>query len=83
MTSIRNIGREEDGERIKHGENSKLPFFGHILKYRHIHFLVHGHFSWSTFILHLVRDSGPKGFTECKYVEIGPWKCDVGQLHGP
>jgi hypothetical protein len=38
----------------------KTALFGHISKTRHIHFLVHGHFSWSTFNLHLVR--GPKAF---------------------
>ena len=38
----------------------KLHFFGHISKNKHIHFLVHGHFSWSTFDLHLV--GGAKGF---------------------
>ena len=26
----------------------KTSFFGHILKKTHIHFLVHGHSSWST-----------------------------------
>ena len=38
--------REEEGEKVKHEGNSQ------------IHFLVHGHFSWSTSGLHLVR--GPK-----------------------
>ena len=39
---------------------SKMPFLGHILlnKNRHIHFLVHGHSSWSTYGVHLVR--GPR-----------------------
>ena len=37
----------------------KTAFFGHILKKKqHIHFWVHGHCSWSTFGLHLVK--GPK-----------------------
>ena len=36
----------------------KLPFWDIYIKDQHIHFLVHGHFSWSTFSLHLVK--GPK-----------------------
>ena len=35
-----------------------LPFLGIFKKNQHIHFLVHGHSSWSMFGLHLVR--GPK-----------------------
>ena len=36
----------------------KLPFLDICYKNQHIHILVHGHSSWSTFGLHLVR--GPK-----------------------
>ena len=50
-------------------------------------FFIHGHFSWSTFCLHLLK--GPK-VCESAFVEIGPRKCDhgktpskMGQLHGP
>ena len=34
------------------------PFWRYIKKNQHVHFLVHGHSSWSTFDFHLVR--GPK-----------------------
>ena len=34
------------------------PFWTYVKKIQHIHFWVHGHFSLSTFGLHLVR--GPK-----------------------
>ena len=49
------------------------PFWNCILKYKHVHFLVHGHSSWSTFNLHLVR--GPKAleidFLGNQTMEIG------------
>ena len=35
----------------------KTTLLGHVSKSKHIHFLVHGHSSWSTFDLHLVRGS--------------------------
>ena len=38
--------------------NSKLSFLDIYLNNQHIHFLVHGHSSWSMVGLHLVR--GPK-----------------------
>ena len=38
----------------------KLPFLGIYETHQHVHMLVHGHSSWSTFGLHLVK--GPKGF---------------------
>ena len=49
----------EDKRMVKLEFFFKTTLFGHILqKNQHIHFLVHGHSSWSTFGLHLVR--GPK-----------------------
>jgi hypothetical protein len=46
-------------------------FFGHILeKNQHIHFQVHGHFSWSTFGIHLIR--GLKT-VRMHFKEIKPW----------
>jgi hypothetical protein len=64
-------------------------FFGHILKKtQHIHFLMHGHSSWSTFGLHLVRTL--KNFVNWFLFETGPWmldhKTDYGTktiFHGP
>ena len=50
---------------------SKLPFWACIQKYQHIHFWVHGHSSWSTFGLHLVR--GPR-LSKLYFQEVGPWK---------
>ena len=63
----------------------KISLFGHIffIKNQHIHFLVHGHSSWSSFGLHLMR--GPKAL----YIEIlRNWTKDkrpssMAQLHGP
>ena len=55
--------------------SSKLPFLDMDSKTQHIHFLVHGHSSWSTFGLHLVR--GPKAlqidFLRNQTLEVGPW----------
>ena len=69
----------------------KIVLLGHILQIQHICFMVHGHSSWSTFGLHLVRVQ-----RLCKLIrkQIGPWKLDhhVGPrkrpssmvwLHGP
>ena len=47
--------REEEGEKVKHERNQKVY---HNKNNQHIHFFMHGHSSWSTFGLHLVR--GPK-----------------------
>ena len=55
---------------------SKLHFLGIYKKTQHIHFLVHGHISWSKFGLHL---EGPKGFVRWFFIywkEIEPWKLD-------
>ena len=54
----------------------KTTFFGHVLKKNHhIHFLVHGHSSWSTFGLQLVR--GPRlsnlSFLRSRTMKVGPW----------
>ena len=60
---------------------SKLPFLGIYYKIQHIHFLVHGHTSWSTFDLHLVR--GPKALwiDFFKKSDNGSWtvKSDYGK----
>ena len=58
------FGGREDEDKIRPNKWSNLnyfqnfPFWTYILKSHHIRFLVHGHSSWSTFSLHLVR--GPK-----------------------
>ena len=57
----RQVKPREDKRKQNNGQTFKkikIVVFGHILKNQHIHFLVHGHSSWSTFSLHLVR--GPK-----------------------
>ena len=70
----------------------KLPKLSILDKYieKHFRFLVHGHFSWSMFILHLLM--GPKAliFFLWSDHEKGTMKCDyrkmafnMGQLHGP
>ena len=55
------VDKTKEGEKVKHGK--KIPmisFLGHdIKKNHHIHFLVRGHASRSTFSSHLVR--GLKG----------------------
>ena len=51
---------EEKGWRSNKNKIPKLSYLDIYLKNQHIHFLVHGHFFWSTFSLHLVR--GPKNF---------------------
>ena len=59
-------------EKVKHEENFSNSPFEHIFrnnKPQHIHFLVHGHFSWFTFDLHLVW------LYECFLQETKPWKC--------
>jgi hypothetical protein len=48
--------RREEGEKVKHAKKfSKFSFVTYILKNSAHPFLVHRHFSWSTFGLHLVR----------------------------
>ena len=51
-----------------------FSFLGDMLQKWHIHVLVHGRASWSTFGLHLVR--GPNtlyiGFLRNQTMEIGP-----------
>ena len=44
---------EKKRRRSNMKKNPKTALFGHIIKHQHIHFLVHRHFSWSTFGLHL------------------------------
>jgi hypothetical protein len=55
-------GKDEDKRRQENDQTwffcPKLPFLDIYLKKQHIHFLMHGHSSWSTFGLNLVR--GPK-----------------------
>ena len=56
---------------------------GHILKkIQHIHFLLHGHFSWFMFVLGLVR--GPKTlrmqfFGKSDHISVA-MKCDHGKM---
>ena len=50
---------KKKGRKSNMKKDPKIALFGHIFqKSMHIHFWVHGHFSSSTFNLHLVR--GPK-----------------------
>ena len=64
--------REVEGEKVKHEENFQICHcWAYIGKNQHIHFLVYGHFSWSTFNLHLVM--GPKDL-RMHLKKIGPWK---------
>ena len=52
----------------------RLGFWACIYKKnQHLHFLVHGHSSWSTFGLHLVR--GPR-LSKLKFYEVRPWNSD-------
>jgi hypothetical protein len=48
----------EDEDKRTQKEWSNLIFFPYFFKIQHIHYLVVGHSSWSTFGLHLTR--GPK-----------------------
>ena len=64
---------EKKGRRSSMKEFPKLPSSYIYLKKKHIHFLVHGHFTWSTFGLHLAR--GPKALN-IHFLEIRLWKCD-------
>ena len=58
-----------------------IALLEHVLKKQSVHSpLVHGHSSWSTFGLHLVR--GPKGFCKLIFKETRPWMLDH-QFHGP
>ena len=53
--------KDEDKRRQGNGQNLiilKIGLLGQILKNERIYFWVHGHYSWSTFNLHLMR--GPK-----------------------
>ena len=60
----------------------KMPSLGKYQKNQHIHVLVHGHFSWSTFGLHLV--GGTNGFVKWFFKkldhQVGPWKKAI--FHG-
>ena len=80
------------GRRSNMKKVANITLFGHIFKKnQHIHFSVHGHFSWSTFGLHLVK--GPKALRmHLKKLNHGSvtMKCDhgkipsnMGQLHDP
>ena len=42
---------KKKGEKVKHDENSQTALLGYnfFFKTQHIHFLVHGHYSWSMF----------------------------------
>ena len=55
----------------------KTPLFGHKLKSPYIHLLLHGHSSWSTFGLHLVR--GPMALW-FHLKRTRPWKKAI--FHG-
>ena len=57
----------------KKKEWSNLIFFQNCPKNQRLHFLVHGHSSWSTFGLHLGR--GPN-LLKLMFYEVGPWKWD-------
>ena len=48
-------GREDKEKTIDQICFQKCPFWAHMKKSQHIHFLMHGHFSWSMVDLHIVR----------------------------
>jgi hypothetical protein len=56
---INHFGRREDEDKrmvkLDYSSFSRPSFLGYIIKNQHIHFLVYGHSSWSTFGLHVVR----------------------------
>ena len=62
----------------------KSPFWA-CIKIQHIHFLVQGHSSWSTFGLHLVR--GPRlsklFFLWSRTMEVGRWTQTIDKGHLP
>ena len=92
MPNISMVTRKE-GEEVKHEKIPKTFLFEHILKKSTHQILVLGHFSWSTFGLHLVM--GPKAiklhFCESRAMDRSmTMKCDhgkmlsnMGQPHGP
>jgi hypothetical protein len=59
----------------------KLILLGIHSKNHYIHFLAHGHSSWSTFGLHLMRD--PKTLSidllSNRTMKVGPWKKAIFQ----
>jgi hypothetical protein len=60
---------------------SKLILLGICSKNDYIHFLAHGHSSWSTFSLHLMKD--PKTLSidllSNRTMKVGPWKKTIFQ----
>ena len=66
---------KERGENKTCKKNLNFPFLGIFKKNQHIHFLVHGHSSWSTFNLLLMK--GPKSLKF--WISHEPWKCDHGK----
>ena len=62
---------EGEGEKVKH-EFPKLLIGTYMKESQHIHFLVHGHFSWPMFGLHVSQ--GSKGF---KNALLGSWTMEV------
>ena len=62
----RKEGEKKERKSNMQTKNPSTVLFEHILKKKDqdIHFLLHGHYSGSTFRLHLVK--GPKGFQNAK-----------------
>ena len=73
--------REEEGEKVKPEEKfPKLPFLDIYLKNQHLHFLMHGHFSWST--SSFTSSQGPNFFKNKHFKKLDHesviMKCDHG-----
>ena len=59
------------------------PFGAYIYKKNHIHLLVHGHYSWSTFGLHLVKGLKALLIDILKKSDHGSWTMEKAIFHGP
>ena len=62
------VMRKEGKEKGRRSNTKKIPkisLYEYIYKKQHIHYLVYGHFPWSTFGLHLV--GCPKAFKKHFY----------------
>ena len=79
----------QDKRIVKLEQKIEIALFEHKVfsGYQHIHFLVHGHSSWSTFGLHLVRRAQKlcelsfSGIRPRKLDhQVGPWKKAI--FHG-
>ena len=70
----RKMKTEEDERMIKLDFFQNCPFWTYIKNINTFTFCVHGHSSWPTLSLHLVK--GPKTLEIIIFREIRPWKLD-------